>query len=137
MKSMILVKVYDFDGVVGFYIVLGSGHFFNHIADKYEFLPLKLRDVLWAIGHAQDYISHYAHFKCKWPWLTKVLIQRGIFGYGASFQRNIYEGYQRWCRYFDGMFNEEEIRVIMNTPLSGRAESGAEFGWDLLKKYAE
>lgn len=127
----------EYDGVVDFSVMLHSGRFINNIGYKCEFLPMKVREALWFIGHAQEHIFKFAHFKCKWPWLKKVLLQRDIFGYGASFQLNIYEGYQRWCRYFDGMFNEEEIRVIMKTPLSGRAESGASYGWDLLKKYAE
>ena len=57
----------EFDGVVGFNIILHSGRFINEIGYKCEFLPMKVREVLWAIGHAQEHFFNFAHFKCKWP----------------------------------------------------------------------
>ena len=72
-----------------------------------------------------------------WPWLQTMIYSRGIFGIGAALRRDIYEGYQEICRYFDGMFTEENKRDIMDIGLTGYDMSVFNAGWFLLKKYAD
>ena len=72
-----------------------------------------------------------------WPWLQTMIYSRGIFGIGAALRRDIYEGYQEICRYFDGMFTEENKRDIMDIGLTGRDMNLFNAGWFLLKKYAD
>ena len=72
-----------------------------------------------------------------WPWLQWTIYCRGIFGWGARYKSNMYGHYQDLCRYFDGMFTEENKRDIMDIELVGPDEMDFHCVWFLLKKYAD
>ena len=94
-------------------------------------------------------IGHYGKFRFsvlkilpyveRWPWLYWMIYSRGIFGIGAFLKKDkdMYEGYQKICRYFDGMFTVENKRDIMDIELTGHDMMTFNAGWFLLKKYAD
>ena len=94
-------------------------------------------------------IGHYSRPRLKvleilpyvewWPWLYWTIYSRGIFGIGAFFKKDkdMYEGYQKICRYFDGMFTVENKRDIMDIELTGHDLMTFHGGWFILRKYAD
>ncbi|MBR2507009.1 MAG: hypothetical protein IKB70_08975 [Bacilli bacterium] len=94
-------------------------------------------------------IGHYGKFRFsvlkilpyveQCPWLYWTIYSRGILGIGAGLKkdRDIYEGYQKICRYFDGMFTVENKRDIMEIELTGDDMMTFHGAWFLLKKYAD
>lgn len=94
-------------------------------------------------------IDHYSKFRFSvlkilpyvesYPWLYWTIYSRGIFGIGAALKkdRDMYEGYQKICRYFDGMFTVENKRDIMEIELTGNDMMTFHGAWFLLKKYAD
>ena len=126
----------EFDGVVRVMNHEIGYDFFNRLRFRFRWWPW-LEDKFDNLSSSQMITRKLGDCFEWWPWLQKKIYQKGIFGYGCHYRWNIYEGYQKWCRFFDGMFTEENIRDILDIELTGPNEYHAEGAWELLKKYAE
>ena len=113
--------------------------FTKKMADLFDEILLdKIHGVLISDMNDQQNITRILTRRLKWwPWLQWTIYCRGIFGWGARYRSNMYGHYQELCRYFDGMFTEENKRDIMEIGLTGPDMMDVNCVWFLLKKYAD